>query len=653
MDSSWEFQLRNSAANQEANPVNTKLGHLPRLISLCKLTQHQTKQSGYVFHLSLVVSVGSRNCGHFLKLQGTDCVDHLKSLSASTTNEPISTTNKPKRTFLKCLTCNDVDTVDACIEERACAPGQFCFLDKYSVFVRDFEGNDKEIFKYNAGCRSTSICHITQCKEKESGFSYNGSNHTLRSKRAITPIHCTQCCKTDRCNLDLCDFKSTGSDAVRCYSCSDIRHPKDCKDVIFCQPNEKCLITREIRINPDDSLSPVYQQRCERKQLCKAVHEHNIIPTTTTTTVATTTEEPHNTTISTTIPTTTTTTKVVELTPPPSIFRSLARYRRSHNLIQIGAECCDDDYCNTFEIGGPVHTPEELISLPDSYVCPTTTTPFINFTLPMTTTTTTLPTTESTTPKPTTPLKSTPSTKTTITTTATTASTSSTTSTTTSTPATTPTTVPTTTASTTSTELTTESQTTSTTQTTVTSPPPIPSTETSTVTTTLTTATTKPTTTTTIPTTTTTPTTTPTTTTTTPTTTTTTPTTTTTTPTTTTTTPTTTTPKAPTSCYLCNGMPIYICEQFSTPLQCDTSDQQYCLNILVNNRDGSRTLDRKCATKDECKTKWWDQTSDRQECSGYDPTSYTAQYFTCTFCCSSSQCNKNIVPDNLYVPDQQ
>ncbi|XP_062572719.1 mucin-2-like [Saccostrea cucullata] len=585
-------------------------------------------------------------------------------VSAPTTNEPTTSTEKPKRTFLKCLSCNDVDTVDACTEERACAPGQFCFLDKYSVFVRDSHGNDREIFKYNAGCRSTSICHITQCKEKESGFSYNGSNHTLRSRRAITPIHCTQCCKTDRCNLDLCGFKKTGADALRCYSCSDIRHPKECNDVIYCQPNEKCLITKEIRINPDGTLSPVYQQRCERKQLCIAVHEHNKIPTptsatttaattTATTTAATTTEEPQTTTIS----TTTTTKKVVELTPPP-LFRSLGRYRRSHNLIQIGADCCDDDYCNNFEIGGPVHNDQELISLPDSYVCPTTTTPIINFTMPMTTTTTAKPTTESTTQKPTT-LKTTPSTKTTpkATTTVTT-STIPTTSTTAST------TAPTTTAGTTTTELTTESPTTIT-PTTVAPKTAIPTTEPpTTIKTTPTTkpTTTTPTTTTTTPTTTTT-TTEPTTTTTTPTTTTTTPTTTTTTPTTTTpttttttpttTTPTTTTPKPPTSCYLCNGMPIYICEQFSTPLQCATSEQQYCLNILVNNRDGSRTLDRKCATKDECKTKWWDQTSDRQECSGYDPSSYTAQYFTCTFCCSSSQCNKNIVPDNLYVPDQQ
>ncbi|XP_062602852.1 uncharacterized protein LOC134264577 [Saccostrea cucullata] len=169
-------------------------------------------------------------------------------------------------------------------------------------------------------------------------------------------------------------------------------------------------------------------------------------------------------------------------------------------------------------------------------------------------------------------------------------------------------------------------------------------------TTTPTSTTTTPTSTTTTPTSTTT---TPTSTTTTPTSTTTTPTSTTTTPTSTTTIPiTTSTSSTPTSCYLCNGMPIYICEQFSTPLQCATPDQQFCLNILVNRRDGSRTLDRRCVTEQECRKEWWEKTSDRQECSGYNPSSYTAMEFTCSFCCSGSQCNKNIIPDNLYAPSK-
>ncbi|XP_061194938.1 uncharacterized protein LOC133203105 [Saccostrea echinata] len=121
-----------------------------------------------------------------------------------------------------------------------------------------------------------------------------------------------------------------------------------------------------------------------------------------------------------------------------------------------------------------------------------------------------------------------------------------------------------------------------------------------------------------------------------------------------TTTPSTTaSPSNSSSCYLCNGMPIYICEQFSTPLQCEHDDQQFCLNILVNNRDGSRTLDRRCVNEQECQQEWWEKTSDRPECSGYDPASYTPKYFTCSYCCTTPLCNKNIVPKDLYVPTKK
>lgn len=46
------------------------------------------------------------------------------------------------------------------------------------------------------------------------------------------------------------------------------------------------------------------------------------------------------------------------------------------------------------------------------------------------------------------------------------------------------------------------------------------------------------------------------------------------------------------SCNLCNGMPIYICEEYFTPMTCEAGEQ-FCMNILVNLKDGSRTLDRK------------------------------------------------------------
>lgn len=120
---------------------------------------------------------------------------------------------------------------------------------------------------------------------------------------------------------------------------------------------------------------------------------------------------------------------------------------------------------------------------------------------------------------------------------------------------------------------------------------------------------------------------------------------------TTTTTPSTTMPVANNSCNLCNGMPIYICEEYFSPMKCEAG-QYFCMNDLVNHKDGSRTLDRRCVTEKECRTQWWDDTSNRQECANYDPNRYVAESFSCSFCCTGSLCNNNIVPDasTLYRP---
>lgn len=170
-----------------------------------------------------------------------------------------------------------------------------------------------------------------------------------------------------------------------------------------------CLLIEEIRINPDQSVSTVFQQRCERKevinlinylpfitqfrkivdiklrhyihiklgmiscimswilfiilregvetviiekqmllftQLCKAVHANNILETNETTTKT----APSTTTTTTALPSTTRPT-LVEFTPP--VKKRLLRSRRSHNLIQLKAECCQGDLCNAFNLHDP------------------------------------------------------------------------------------------------------------------------------------------------------------------------------------------------------------------------------------------------------------------------------------------------------------
>lgn len=46
------------------------------------------------------------------------------------------------------------------------------------------------------------------------------------------------------------------------------------------------------------------------------------------------------------------------------------------------------------------------------------------------------------------------------------------------------------------------------------------------------------------------------------------------------------------SCNVCNGMSLSLCEILYTPMTCEAG-KQFCMNVLVNNKDGSRTLDRK------------------------------------------------------------
>ncbi|XP_062588733.1 uncharacterized protein LOC134250397 [Saccostrea cucullata] len=118
---------------------------------------------------------------------------------------------------------------------------------------------------------------------------------------------------------------------------------------MYCQPNENCLITKEMRINQDGSLSRVYQQRCERRQLCIAVHEHNRMPTNT----------PEAQTI-------------IKRTPLP-ILRSILSHRRSHNLIQIAANCCDADFCNNLAFAlttGTMTTSKETTIIPIQTTAP-------------------------------------------------------------------------------------------------------------------------------------------------------------------------------------------------------------------------------------------------------------------------------------------
>lgn len=57
----------------------------------------------------------------------------------------------------------------------------------------------------------------------------------------------------------------------------------------------------------------------------------------------------------------------------------------------------------------------------------------------------------------------------------------------------------------------------------------------------------------------------------------------------------------------------------------------------------------RCATNSECETDWWQNTSDRAECTKYDINQAVSRVFKCSYCCSGPLCNEQLIPKNLYI----
>lgn len=87
-------------------------------------------------------------------------------------------------------------------------------------------------------------------------------------------------------------------------------------------------------------------------------------------------------------------------------------------------------------------------------------------------------------------------------------------------------------------------------------------------------------------------------------------------------------------------------------IQCDTATP-YAMNTMENTQDGKKTIIKRCAAKDECETLWWQQTSDETQCTSFDPTQQYLFDFTCHYCCTTDNCNKDLFPvkSTLYIGD--
>ncbi|XP_052259949.1 coadhesin-like [Dreissena polymorpha] len=77
----------------------------------------------------------------------------------------------------------------------------------------------------------------------------------------------------------------------------------------------------------------------------------------------------------------------------------------------------------------------------------------------------------------------------------------------------------------------------------------------------------------------------------------------------------------------------------------------YCINEVTNKEDGSKWVDRRCGTFDECENDWWHSTSDDPDCQDYKPDQNTLKDIHCTYCCTADNCNRDIKPaqDTLYM----
>ncbi len=84
------------------------------------------------------------------------------------------------------------------------------------------------------------------------------------------------------------------------------------------------------------------------------------------------------------------------------------------------------------------------------------------------------------------------------------------------------------------------------------------------------------------------------------------------------------------------------------PIVTCPSNKRYPVSTLdiVDNGDGTfgQNITKTCETKQYCQNKWWEETSDRNECTDFNPLANQNHAFTCHFCCEKDDCNYDIKP---------
>ncbi len=103
-------------------------------------------------------------------------------------------------------------------------------------------------------------------------------------------------------------------------------------------------------------------------------------------------------------------------------------------------------------------------------------------------------------------------------------------------------------------------------------------------------------------------------------------------------------------CYECDPQFPDDCESIYKPVTC-TSPNNYCITFLDNQADGTKKVTRGCGNYQRCYTEWYQGTSDNDKCRERINSEQLLE-FTCTFCCTTENCNENLRPaeDTLYQP---
>ncbi|KAK7480819.1 hypothetical protein BaRGS_00027905, partial [Batillaria attramentaria] len=114
-------------------------------------------------------------------------------------------------------------------------------------------------------------------------------------------------------------------------------------------------------------------------------------------------------------------------------------------------------------------------------------------------------------------------------------------------------------------------------------------------------------------------------------------------------------PVKPSQCYTCGDLDKDIpCSRLElipdNPVQCPDATP-FCMNDIYQEDGQQPSVFKRCVDEATCYAEWYFRSSDKAECSQYDPNVYTGT-LTCHLCCRGDLCNARLLPEQstLYTP---